>query len=331
MLPPQLTKDISTILDIAYEKLFRRALTDSPNADEQLKSQMDVLKTKLRILQTLDANHLGSQIVGAMQSPIESISKLLVDQTERDDKNFVARHDNFRRDFANTYNEFTKYWPAITAAAVDQSGLLQTEYKQFIDELKRHAEEIRTTTSEMFEQAKRSAQEITVRARETAKGVSIAEAQKQFDEARKSNRLQILVWSCVSILFTAAFGLIAFHFYYDGRSVESTEWQMVYHSLIRILILTALGAFIAFSLKMLRAHLHLYHQNTHRWRLANCITAFMDAALTPEQRDLILARLVEAVASFGTSGLLQHADDAITPQRLVFDSLVKNFTSSRTS
>ena len=35
-----------------------------------------------------------------------------------------------------------------------------------------------------------------------------------------------------------------------------------------------------------------------------CMGAFVESAVTPEQRDLILGHLVDAVATFGDSGLL---------------------------
>ena len=57
-------------------------------------------------------------------------------------------------------------------------------------------------------------------------------------------------------------------------------------------------------MKILKAQLHMFQHNLHRRRITNSIEAFVESAITPEQRDLILAHLVDAVATFGNSGLL---------------------------
>lgn len=222
MLPPPVIKNISTILDIDYEKLFRGALTNSPSADEQLRSQIDILKKKLRILQKIDTHYLGSQTASELQGPLESLPKLLVDHAERDNKKFVERHDAFRKDFAGTYNEFTKYWPAITSAAVEQSGLLQIEYQQFVDDLKKQAADVQTKISQMIE----NAQQIEVRARETAAGISIREAQKQFEAAKQKmggrflcgHLLVVCSWRLSEYLPITSIMITVFQIFLNGRS-----------------------------------------------------------------------------------------------------------------
>jgi len=55
------------------------------------------------------------------------------------------------------------------------------------------------------------------------------------------------------------------------------------------------------------------------------MSAFVESAVTPEQRDLILAQLVDAVATFGTSGLLQKEDDSIHSPKMTIDTITRTF------
>ena len=85
------------------------------------------------------------------------------------------------------------------------------------------------------------------------------------------------------------------------------EWPVaLYHTLLRVLALSAIAGMAAFGFRMLRAHLHLAEKNRHRVRVANCIESFVQSALEPAQRDLILAKLVDSIVNFGDSGLIQH-------------------------
>jgi len=54
--------------------------------------------------------------------------------------------------------------------------------------------------------------------------------------------------------------------------------------------------------------------------------SFVESASTPEQRDLILAHLVDAVATFGTSGLIRKEEDTIHPSKMIIDSITRNIS-----
>ena len=88
----------------------------------------------------------------------------------------------------------------------------------------------------------------------------------------------------------------------------------LYHTLLRVLVLSALAGAATFCFRMLRAHLHMAEKNRHRLRVANSLESFVQSALEPQQRDLILAKLVEAIVDFGDSGLIQQdSDDRSSP------------------
>ena len=88
---------------------------------------------------------------------------------------------------------------------------------------------------------------------------------------------------------------------------ETGAWPVaLYHTLLRGLVLSAIAGIATFAFRMLRAHLHLAEKNRHRVRVANSVESFVQSALEPAQRDLILARLTDSIVSFGDSGLVEH-------------------------
>jgi len=100
-------------------------------------------------------------------------------------------------------------------------------------------------------------------------------------------------------------------------------YQLIYSAVLRITFLTGLGATATFCLRVFRAQMHMNEFNLHRMRLANSTGAFVESAYSPDQRDLILGRLVDAVASFGNSGLLGDREDAIVPTKLAIDTITR--------
>jgi hypothetical protein len=95
----------------------------------------------------------------------------------------------------------------------------------------------------------------------------------------------------------------------------------IYQTVIRVTLLTAIGAIATFCFKVLRAQMHLREQNLHRARVANTMDAFLGAASQPEQRDIILARMLDAIVAFGNSGLLTDSDESMSPAKLILESI----------
>jgi hypothetical protein len=58
--------------------------------------------------------------------------------------------------------------------------------------------------------------------------------------------------------------------------------------------------------------------------VANSIEGFVQAAQTPEQRDIILGRLVDSVVSFGSSGLNDKDADNVSVSNLTIEAILKN-------
>lgn len=104
---------------------------------------------------------------------------------------------------------------------------------------------------------------------------------------------------------------------------------IVYFGAIRITILTGVGAMATFCLRMLRAHMHMSQLNLHRQRIANSMAAFVESAITPEQRDLILAQLVTSVDDFGSSGLLSKEDDSVYSPKMTIEAITRTLGAGK--
>jgi hypothetical protein len=183
-------------------------------------------------------------------------------------------------------------------------------------------EDLEKKSNTIINHAQQIAESIEQKARQTARGISVEEAQKQFQLATKPIIKQIWVWASLSTLFSVLFIGIIISFIFESMP-EVEKWGIIYYTAIRITFLSAIGAIAGFCLKLLRAHLHMYNHNLHRQRIANSIEAFVESAELKENRDLILLHLVDAIAQFGDSGLVQKEDDSIHSTKMIFDNISK--------
>lgn len=53
----------------------------------------------------------------------------------------------------------------------------------------------------------------------------------------------------------------------------------------------------------------------------------VESAFTADQRDMILTRMVDAVASFGTSGLVAGDDDSASAPKMTVDNIMRTFVT----
>ncbi|MCH7619179.1 MAG: hypothetical protein IH880_05360 [Candidatus Marinimicrobia bacterium] len=160
--------------------------------------------------------------------------------------------------------------------------------------------------------------------RQTAAGISVEEAQKQFSDAAVDQQEKIDYWEKISAGSLILFFGFALILWFTKPDTE-TIYDSIYFTTIRITILITIGAFIAFSLKILRAHMHMKELNKHRERLSNSLPAFVEA-VTENHRDIIITNLVDAISSFGKSGLLQKEDDSMSIPKIVVDTMSKNIS-----
>lgn len=208
--------------------------------------------------------------------------------------------------------------------------------KQAETQIKKAIEDSQQEAKSVIEGAKNESDKILSLARKTAEGISLSDIQTQFGKAAQKCRTGIWIWAGLSLIFVAAFLITLIGFmgrwapqiqsFQDGiaKGRDITSAYMIYLTVLRITLLTALAAATTFCLKILRAQLHLREQNLHRQRVANSIAAAMGAA-SSEQRDVVLERMIDAITAFGNSGLLSENDESMSPAKVVFESISRAF------
>lgn len=156
------------------------------------------------------------------------------------------------------------------------------------------------------------------KARKTAEKISLKEAQIEFEGAEKYHLRHAASWLSISILFLFALLWLVYYFYthddfhkYVSKagSDNNLKWYAIHYTTCKFSILGIIAALAAFSLKLFKCHAHMREQSLHRKRVINSIEAFLESASTKEQKDLILAQIVNSVISFGNLGILGHKDE----------------------
>jgi hypothetical protein len=277
---------------------------------------------------------VDDSVFSAVMNVFSNLRSILKTQADCNNAEYVQRKGGFIIQVDSTIQQLRQYWTHFVAAAIEARGFLEDEgirkeYQETVDKMKAQADEavkhVQEESNKTIEEARKLAKEIEDRARRTAAHISVEEAQRQFREAQQDVDKQVKLWAVLSVGSLAAFLLVAI-FLSRVTLPDQWQWHVVYYTAIRITILTAVGATATFCLRILRAQLHMSHHNRHRQRVANSMQAFVEAAVTPEQRDLILAELVTAVVDFGTSGLLSKEDDTIYTPKMTIDSITRTIS-----
>lgn len=277
------------------------------------------------------APYVSDNIVAAVANVFNSMSNQMDAQSKRNNAEYVSQRTQFLAAIDRSIDELLQHWPPFVTAAIEMRGFLQDEgikkeYERTIEAIKRESSQslelVKQEANKTIEEARKLAQQIEERARKTAARISVEAAQDQFRLAQKDHDKQVKLWGWLSGTSIAAFIAVAIYLA-NVALPEQWNWHVVYYTAIRITILTAVGALAAFCLRIFRAHMHMSQHNLHRQRVANSMAAFVESAVTPEQRDMILSQLVDSVASFGSSGLLQRDDDSIYSPKMTIDSITR--------
>jgi hypothetical protein len=187
----------------------------------------------------------------------------------------------------------------------------------------------------------------------SAENRSVKAAKEQFGLATTSMKFKAKCWlagatACLLCLVGFLFDMyrcpppiilhineaLAARFTNSASQNPSTEFPLpmllvgsAYYTSIRLAVLAVLGIVLTFCIRMGRAYLHLIELNEHRLRIAISIRDFVDAVRRPEQKDMVIQKLVESVMDLGDSGILSKQQDGSVGQVLSIDSLMKNFPS----
>lgn len=328
-------KDLaSDIRKVDKEKLLRPSLGEEAlQKDFEPKLEEIYGKFEFALEHSLEVhdNHLHNvfQSLNQIKSEIES-------QANRSNVDYVGQRTSFLTNIDRYLDQLKEFWPPFVTAAVEKRGFLEDEgvrreYERSIESLKTESEsalqQVQSEAQKTIAEARELAEQIENRARLTAARISVDEAQKQFHEAQRGLDRGVKTWAVIGGIFVVGFIGTALQFA-TADLPDQWRWEVIYFGAVRVSILAAIGTAAAFCLRILRAHLHMSEKNRHRQRVANSIGAFVESAVTPEQRDQILSQLVESVIQFGNSGLLQREDDNVYRPKLTIDSIMRTLTSS---
>ncbi|MBZ5638009.1 MAG: hypothetical protein LAO51_04540 [Acidobacteriia bacterium] len=312
----RLTAIIKQLDDVDREKLLRRNLGEE-SIEKAIGPGLEQLDQVKHFVVTY-AQQVHDSLVEGMRGVLEGIRTLLATQAARPNVEYLSQRQVFLTEFARQLEDTKVHMPGFVTAAIVERGFLEDEgirreYEKTVTELKRESAATLAAVKEEAEKAvagaKELADQIEQRARRTAAKISLKEAQEQFTSATVDLSGKIKLWARWTL---GALGLLvvvplAFMLW---PLPKGEAWPVaLYHTLLRMIVLSAAAGFSTFCLRMLRAHIHMSEKNKHRVRVANSVESFVNSAVDPQQRDLILAKLAEAIVDFGDSGLIRHEHD----------------------
>ena len=298
------------------ERLLRKNL-----GDESLEHVFaDELK-KIRSLAAFAEQHAATvhdDYVVQARSTLEQIAGQMEAQADLQPADYINQRDGFL-DAVHTQIEEARRWrPLFAGSAVLERGFLEDEgirreYERVVHDLKVETEStldrVKEQADKAVHDAKKLADEIESRARKSATRMSVDEAQRQFSDATNELQDKAKKWGRLTVgaVIVLLFLPLAFMLW---PLPDGEYWPTaLYHTVLRIFVISAAGAAAATCVRLYRAHLHLVEKNRHRVRVANSVESFVNSALEPQQRDLLLAKLAEAVIDFGDSGIIKSERD----------------------
>ena len=256
--------------------------------------------------------------VGQACSTLDTIASHMEAQASLQSADYINQRDSFLVTVRAHVEEARQWLPLFAGSAVLERGFLEDEgirreYERVVHELKTETEatlaRVKEQVDKAVDDAKRLADEIESRARKSATRMSVDEAQRQFSEATGELQKKAEKWGLLTVGSVIALLVLPFAFMLWPLP-DGDNWPTaLYHTLLRIFVLSAAGAAAATCVRLYRAHLHLVEKNRHRVRVANSVESFVNSALEPQQRDLMLAKLAEAVTDFGDSGIIKSERD----------------------
>lgn len=332
----QLMGVAAAIQGINQDKLLRKEYGEA-SLEKEFLPRLDEINKKMRIiLQHME--ELEDDQLDPIISQLNNICEEMRQQAGSEQlETYVENRGTFLIETAKYLRNIRLNWPPVVAAVMEARGLLDDEdvlqvHERTIQAIRVESEDIlqklREQGNNAIQEAEAFAKNIVGQARSTAAETSMEDAQKQFRNAQEELDKRVKLWGILGGVSIGVFIVVAVLFM-RADLPDEWRWEVIYHSSIRVSILTAAGTAAAFCLKIFRAHLHMSEKNRHRQRIANSMTTFLHAAVTSEQRDLILGQLVESIAQFGNSGLVQRDEDHFYRSRTMVDPVIRALSPNR--
>ena len=321
-----LTATIDRLTAVDSVKLLRKDL-----GVESLDSVFAEELEKIRSLAAFTEQHAATvydDYVEQARSTLDQIAEHMEAQAASTSAEYINRREDFLRIVLQQVEEAKRWLPLFAGSAVLERGFLEDEgirreYERVVLNLKTETEatlaRVKEQADKAVEDAKKLADEIESRARKSATNMSVEEAQRQFSAATSELQKKVAMWAVLTAGSVLVLLALPFVFMYWPLP-DGDYWPVsAYHTLLRVFVLSAAGAAATLCVRLFRAHLHMVEKNRHRVRVANSIESFVNSALEPQQRDLLLAKFAEAVIDFGDSGLIKSERDDTTSSSMSSD------------
>ena len=312
------------ILSIDKTKIIRTELgveslevLITPVLDELYQKMVSIVKV---------APYMTDNILQATISELNTVITYLNGLVGFTNQDFVSQKASYVAAIKTSLESIKTLWPHYYTALMEYFPKKESENEALLEatsltENIREKYKIAEKELEEFKSVLAETQSIRTAAQNTARQISIEEAQKQFKDAEKPTYIKIGLAALGAFFFFWWFFWQAYDFLLQADGLEDIwTWKVAYHAGIRAVILGALFGLLSFFLTLLKAYLHILEANQHKLRVANSAEGLVAAAKTPERQDLILSRLVDAIVDFGESGLLKdNPSDKSSNSRVSLD------------
>ena len=251
--------------------------------------------------------------------------------TTTEPANFIGERNNFIAEITNRIDQIEI---ALLPFDVAQNrmriegalGGNEADIERVRSTLKAEADAIlqsvKTEAESVLEEAREKASAIQNTARDTATGVSVLQIGVRFADLIGTFKTDLMRSGTVACLAFVAFVCYVIWLVFHQPELKSVP-EAIYATAVRVTLLASIAAVVTFSLKIFRSNLHMYYHTLHRQQLTNSIQSFVDAARTDDHRDAVLTKLIEAVSTFSTSGLVSSSDDMPNTAKIIIDALPK--------
>lgn len=295
-----------------------------------LKDPFDKVNSKIVEMVSLfipDIDNISDHQLFKMTSALGEILNIINRVKNYNTGQYVNNLSAERTAIKRQFEEFLDGFSGAVALISLKKGLLNEQSEEKLaqfeikleQKLKFASEQVDAMISEKYEKL-----------RESAAKISVESAQSVFGEAVIQSNKRIKLWSSLTAIGAIVF-IIVLIFLKSGAEyipehIDYWKWQVVSFITLKITILSAIAAITSFFAKMLRSALHLREHNQHRHRLTMALGALVTAA-SPDQRDMILSHIIDAIVNFGHSGLLKD-EDSIQAPKTIIETLSRNIGSA---
>ena len=292
-----------------------------------LATELDDMEEDIQLITYLAKSYgklVHDDIVRSMIATVDSITGTLESQVRLSNTRYAQRRELFVESLRRDIEESRRWQPIVASCVALDKGLLDAESLKagvmrsvagFKGEREKFLTGLQVALDSSIKEFNQHVEEMIAQVRRTAQGVSVEEAQKQFREAAPHDKKRVWLWAVLSVLASAVLLIVGIVSIKGGsQMLTEPSWESLPGAVLRLFLLSVLAGMATFTFRMLRAHLHIAEKNRHRVRVANSIDSFLQSTSDPSQRDLIFAKLVDSIVSYGDSGLVQHeVDDRSSP------------------